>query len=297
MNHSEAHSTTDDGARGSAADPTRGDATAAPGGGADPGDTDGRARLRAEFDRQLREGVRPDGPDSTVERVGGVVRHTSTPAGWNGVIWSDLTEATADAAIAEQVRHFGARGVAFEWKLYDYDEPADLGRRLLAAGFTAEPAEALMVAEVARQAAEPRPPEGVSLRPVRDAADVALMAEVHARAFGTDATRLHQRVLEQLEDGSETMHAVLAMAGDEPVCAARMEFNPGTDFVGLWGGGTVAAWRGRGIYRALVAHRARLAAEHGYRYLQVDASDDSRPILERLGFVRLATTTPYVRES
>jgi hypothetical protein len=32
----------------------------------------------------------------------------------------------------------------------------------------------------------------------------------------------------------------------------------------------------------------------GYRYLQVDASPQSRPILERLGFTSLALTTPYV---
>jgi hypothetical protein len=30
------------------------------------------------------------------------------------------------------------------------------------------------------------------------------------------------------------------------------------------------------------------------RYLYVDASPDSRPILERLGFVVVTTTTPYV---
>jgi hypothetical protein len=42
-----------------------------------------------------------------------------------------------------------------------------------------------------------------------------------------------------------------------------------------------------------VAHRARLAAERGYRYLQVDAMPDSRPILRRLGFTELATTTPF----
>jgi len=73
-----------------------------------------------------------------------------------------------------------------------------------------------------------------------------------------------------------------------------MELIPGTRFAGLWGGGTVEAWRGRGIYRALVAHRARIAADRGFPYLQVDASDESRPILERLGFARLTTTTPYV---
>lgn len=36
------------------------------------------------------------------------------------------------------------------------------------------------------------------------------------------------------------------------------------------------------------------AAARGVRFLQVDASDDSRPILERLGFVAITTTTPYV---
>jgi hypothetical protein len=37
-----------------------------------------------------------------------------------------------------------------------------------------------------------------------------------------------------------------------------------------------------------------VAAARGRRYIEVDASDDSRPILERLGFVAVTTTTPYV---
>ncbi len=32
----------------------------------------------------------------------------------------------------------------------------------------------------------------------------------------------------------------------------------------------------------------------GFRYLETDASDDSRPILERLGFTAVTSTTPYV---
>ena len=63
---------------------------------------------------------------------------------------------------------------------------------------------------------------------------------------------------------------------------------------GLWGGSTLAAYRGRGIYRALVSRRARIAIERGYSTLQVDASDDSRPILERLGLHVVGRTVPYV---
>jgi hypothetical protein len=69
---------------------------------------------------------------------------------------------------------------------------------------------------------------------------------------------------------------------------------PGTEFAGLWGGSTLAGWRRRGIYRALVARRAQLAMARGVRYLHVDASGNSRPILEQLGFVAVTTTTNYV---
>lgn len=137
-------------------------------------------------------------------------------------------------------------------------------------------------------------PEGVRLRPVTDSAGVDLVADVHEQAFGTSSTRLRQRPLDRLTQKPEAVSMVVAMAGDLPMCSARMELNPGTEFAGLWGGGTVTAWRGRGIYRALVAHRARIAADLGYRYLQVDATDQSRPILQRLGFALLSTTTPYL---
>jgi len=73
-----------------------------------------------------------------------------------------------------------------------------------------------------------------------------------------------------------------------------VRYAKGTEFASLWGGSTLPSWRRRGIYRALVAARARLAVASGYRYLQVDASDNSRPILERLGFVGLTVTVPYV---
>jgi hypothetical protein len=48
------------------------------------------------------------------------------------------------------------------------------------------------------------------------------------------------------------------------------------------------------VYRSLVSERAKLAAAWEAVYLQVDASEDSRPILERLGFVAVTTTTPFV---
>ncbi|MBR8639895.1 GNAT family N-acetyltransferase [Streptomyces tuirus] len=250
--------------------------------------------LLALLDRELRQGARPDAPGARVERTGTVVRQVATAQGWNGVVWSALDEATADAAIAEQIAHCSALGLDFEWKLYEHDRPADLGQRLRAAGFVPEPGETLMVGEIADLDLDAEPPHGVRVVPVTDPAGVDLVADVHEKAFGTDSSRLRHQLLARLSADPDTVVAVVAMAGDEPVSAARMELVPGTEFAGLWGGGTVEGWRGRGIYRALVAHRAHVAAARGYRYLQVDASRQSRPVLERLGFVPLTTTTPYV---
>ncbi|GAA3377959.1 GNAT family N-acetyltransferase [Streptomyces sannanensis] len=249
----------------------------------------------AAYDQQMRRNAQPDGPGAVVERADGVVRQTAADSsGWNGVIWSDLDQDTADAAIAAQVEHFASAGNEFEWKLYSHDRPTDLTERLLAAGFEPEPEETLLVAEVAGLPAEAELPKGVHLLPVTDPAGVELVADVHKQAFGGNADRFKQQLLAQLSGNPDTVVAVVAMAGELPVSAARMELYPGTDFVGLWGGGTVPAWRGQGIYRALVAFRTRIAAERGYRYVQVDASEQSRPILQRLGFVPLSTTTPYL---
>ena len=252
------------------------------------------ATLLALHDRDLRQGARPDGPDARIERTGGVVRQVAGALGWNGVVWSALDESNADAAIAEQIAHFTGLGLGFEWKLYGHDRPVDLARRLASAGFTPEPEETLMIGEAAPLARGAEPPEGIRIRPVTDAEGVGLVVTVHEQVFGREGARLRHRLLERLAADPDTVVAVVALDGDEPVSAARMELVPGTRFAGLWGGGTVETRRGRGIYRALVAHRARVAVARGYRYLQVDASRQSRPVLERLGFVPLTTTTPYI---
>ncbi|WP_236241292.1 GNAT family N-acetyltransferase [Streptomyces sp. CC228A] len=254
------------------------------------------ATVLALYDRTMRRGAVPDGPGARVERDGDVVRQTGPAHAWNGVLWSGLTAATADGAIAAQIRHYTDLGLAFEWKLHDHDAPHDLAERLRAAGFRPEPEEALMVAESAALATPPVLPDGITLLAVTRPAQVRLVTEVHEEAFGTDAERLRVRLMEQLDARPDAVAAVVALDGGRPVSSARLELTPGGDFAGLWGGGTVPEWRGRGLYRALVAHRARIAAERGYRHLLVDASDMSRPILRRLGFARLGTTTPYVYE-
>ncbi|WP_062214377.1 GNAT family N-acetyltransferase [Streptomyces sp. NBRC 109706] len=254
--------------------------------------------LLALYDLRMRREAPPDEPGARVERAGRVVRQINGDSGGGLVLWSDLTSAAdADAAIAEQCAYFDGLGRSFEWKLYAHDRPADLGERLRAAGFEAEEPETLMVAEIAAMDRRPVWPAGTTVRRVTDADGVRAVVELHGAVFGGDQEPLRRRLLGQLAHDPDQVRVLLVLAGELPVCAARLELTPGTGFASLWGGGTLPAWRGKGIYRALVAHRAALAAEAGYRYLQVDASDRSRPILERLGFTALTTTTPHIHRA
>lgn len=252
-----------------------------------------RRAVLAAFDEQIRRHPEADAPDGHVEHDDGVIRIISGGDGWTGVTWCDLDHVSADAVIAAQISRFADLSRPWEWKHYSYDQPPDLPQRLLAAGLTRDPTEALLVAEIADLAVDVPPPPGVELRVVMDQQGVEALVSVHERVFGEDHSALGKLLLAGLAQQPSTVAAVVAFAGQTPIAAGRVEFHSGTDFASLWGGGTLPAWRGRGIFRSLVAHRAALASERGFRYLQVDASPDSRPILQRLGFVELATTTPF----
>jgi GNAT superfamily N-acetyltransferase len=199
-----------------------------------------------------------------------------------------------DELIARQVRVFAERGERFEWKLHAHDLPQDLAKRLVAAGFVPEDEESVLIAPVAAIATEPREPDSVRLREVTERADFDRIAAMEEAIWSDNRGWLADSLEAERAVDPDAITIVVAKAGTEVVCAAWVRFAAGTEFASLWGGGTLPAWRSRGIYRAIVAYRANLAAARGFRYLQVDASVESRPILERLGFVAVTTTTPYI---
>jgi GNAT superfamily N-acetyltransferase len=231
-----------------------------------------------------------------VEQDGPLLRYVGMKTG-GFIDYRDLgglEGSDVDELIARQVQAFAARGEKFEWKLHAHDQPADLAKRLLAAGFVPEEVETVVIAPVATVAGEPRLPEGVQLREVSERADFDRIAVMEEAIWGDGRGWLADSLEAEHAVDPTAIAIVVAETDAEVVCAAWVRFAERTDFATLWGGGTLPDWRGRGIYRAIVAYRANLAVQRGFSYLQVDASDDSRPILERLGFVAVTTTTPYI---
>lgn len=255
-----------------------------------------RDALRDTYDAQLRLRVPPGRPtDIRCERMGPVLRVSGRHQGFVETSRDvGVTGAALDALIIEHRDFFTARGEAVEWKTRSHDLPADLPDRLRAAGFVAEEPETVVIAETGRLNAQPVLPAGVTIRQVDTRIDFERIAALQTQVWDEDYAWLAAELeISVFEDPGDVL-VFVAEAGGEVLSSCRLEFNPGTDFAGLWGGSTLPAWRGLGVYRALVAHRARLAHERGVRYLQVDASADSTPILLRLGFQAVTTTTPYV---
>jgi GNAT superfamily N-acetyltransferase len=240
--------------------------------------------LLSAYDRQVRARI-PAADGVVVERDGPLIRVLGLDQG-TFLTYTDLgglAGADLDALIARQ----RDAPPPVEWKLHGHDEPADLAERLRAAGFVPQERETVVVGPVAPLAgALPLLPDGVRLHEVSSRADLD-------RVAGEQAW-LADGLAREMAADPQALTVVVAEAGDELVASAWVRYLSGTAFATLWGGSTVPHWRRRGIYRALVGYRARLAEAHGHTLLQVDAADTSRPILLRLGFTALTTTTPYV---
>ncbi|WP_326656752.1 GNAT family N-acetyltransferase [Streptomyces sp. NBC_00385] len=251
-------------------------------------------QLRTAYDAQLR-GVTPPGGSVRIEKDGPLTRVVGWHRGFvTGPRDLGVYGAELDTLIARQRDFYAARGEAVEWKTRAHDLPADLTGRLTAAGFVAEDSETVVIGRSADLAADPVLPEGVTLRRVTSRSDLQRVAVTESTVWNEDWSWLADDLTARIENAPENTVVLVAEAGTEVVCAAWLVFKDGIDFGGLWGGSTLKEWRGQGIYRALVAHRARLAAARGVPYVYVDASADSAPILTRLGLHAVTTTTPYV---
>jgi hypothetical protein len=254
------------------------------------------AELLALHDDQIRAGIARRLPPRWAPSWDGPVLRAAPPAGPGFAFAHDLAgldEPGLDALIARTRDYFAARGQAFEWKAYGHDR-ADLADRLRRSGFAPEEVETVLVGRSTDLAGAGQAPDGVRIRATTDDADLRRIAAMESAVWGVDWSRLAGDLREHIDAAPDDVVVLVAEAGDEVVSAAWLVPATGTDFGVLRGGTTTAAWRRRGIYRALVERRARSAADRGVPYLMVEASADSRPILERVGMVAVTTTTPWV---
>ena len=204
--------------------------------------------------------------------------------------------ATADRRIAEVRAWFEGRGrVEWCWMIGPSTTPADLAARLMSTGAVLEGDEPTTVLVLDH---EPGPaPTGIVVRRVESEADRRVYDAIRAAAFGFSAAERREE-----DDAFEARWAGAASSGDVAFIArhggvdgAVGSMEPIRD--GAWmlyGAGTDASMRGRGLFRALVRARWDESVARGGTGLIVDAKPTSAPILQSLGFRPVARITRLI---
>lgn len=250
--------------------------------------------LLAAYDDQLRTDAETPGAIG-VTRLG-PLRLVTFDGGRGFVTYRDLAGADEAeiARLVRETREYFEGDPDFrhaEWKTRGHDAAPGLDEALRAEGFVAEDPESIMIGEARLLAVDVPLPDGVRLRPVTAEADVRAMERMQAGIFGGPS--YEEAILARLAK-DDAMELWVAEANGQIISAGRLEPVAGSTFAGIWGGATRPEWRGKGIYRALTAARARAALARGKTLIQSDSTEFSRPILERSGLVKVSTTTPYI---
>ena len=152
-----------------------------------------------------------------------------------------------------------------------------------------------MIAETAALADGGRTPGGVAVREVRDRIDFERIGEMEAAVWGNAKSGTPTRLEPELAADPDGL-AIFVAEADRRRRLCRVGAVPERhrlrDLVGRRDPPRVA--RARHLPCARLPPRAARSSSGGRRYLEVDASAESRPILERLGF-RAITQDEAVR--
>lgn len=255
-----------------------------------------KARFLAAYDEQLRtDAETPSAIDVTLL---GPLRLVTFRHGRGFVTYRDL-DATEGHGIGRLVsramEHYRQNPQInrVEWKTRGHDHAPGLHEALTGHGFVRDPTEAIMIGEASALAVQVALPKCVALHQVSEESDVRAMSAMQDEVFGEPVSaEMADALLHRLALG-DGMELWVAETDGMIVGAGRLEPVQTSDFAGIWGGAVLEAWRGRGIYRALTAARARSALRMGKSLMHSDSTEYSRPILERSGLLKVSTTTPY----
>jgi hypothetical protein len=231
-------------------------------------------------------------PGCTKYTSANIVKMVSSAAHGSHISYFNLTPDNVDAAIAAELEFFKQLQVSFEWKTYDTDQPSNIGERLLAHGFEKGESESFMVLEL-DSITHPFD-ESDCVVEVTDLAGIKDAIDVQQQVWGGDMSGQLAHLTASKETNPNDISIYVIYENQKPVTSGWIVYHGDSPFAGIWGGSTLSGYRGKGHYSALLHKRINDAKRRGKKYLTIDASEMSRPIVERHGFQVVAITTPYI---
>jgi len=248
--------------------------------------------ILALYDQQQR--LAYEYPDMRKEVLPHVTRHLRPAPGLSLILHSRLNESNAAQVIQEQIADFTRLRLPFTWKVYQHDQPPDLGEHLMAAGFEpdTDPPDAIMALDLQEAPASLLATPAVQIRRLTQPVELDDVIRVEQQVWGGSFDWIRARMGSHLSVPGY-LSVFVAYLDGQPACAGWTYYNLKGEFAGLWGGSTVPEQRTRGCYTAILAARVQEAIRRGYRFLVVDAVPMSRGILASHGFQVITYATSY----
>ncbi|MBA3502025.1 MAG: GNAT family N-acetyltransferase [Myxococcota bacterium] len=207
--------------------------------------------------------------------------------GLNEVSFAQVAEVDAERVIDETIAQYRAHGCKFVWRLGPDSSP-HLGARLAARGLPYTRSDGMARSTQMDVAIDPR----ITIERV-DADSVDIYTRTMAAGWDMDPgpIAVANELVARLPQPARH-NLFLARWDGEPAATAGAAIFARSIY--LIGGVTLEAFRGRGLYRALVSARLAFARERGVSLATSHArADTSAPILERLGFETLCHYDNY----
>ena len=249
-----------------------------------------RTALLVLYDRELRRDN--EYPDQRKESNRHVTRLVRSDGGMSSIAYSQLERYNADAIISEQLEYFQEQGKSFTWKVYEHDPFQELKAHLLAHGFHEDEPYPVMVLDDRAEQAGLSAPVTADVRRLVWVDQLDEVAEVEAQVWGGDFSWLRQRLGGWLSSPGY-LSVYVGYVQDQPACAGWIVFHPESHFASLFGGSTLPAYRGLGLYKAVLAARLQEARTRGRQYLLLEPSAMNQSIVSRYGFEVLTTCQEF----
>lgn len=223
----------------------------------------------------------------------GAVLHDDADSTWvdsgvasatlNSIVRAHFTPGTVDAQIESTLAHFKQRNLPVTWHIGPTTQPPDLGQALLAHGMTHSEDEPGMAVELASIQDNVLPPDGLTIREVRDEGGLYDWVSVWLGPAPEETRKLHFAALlnRGLGDGPPWRYYVGYFDG-KPVATSELFVGEGVAAVHYVV--TQRDLRRRGIGAALTLHVLRAARDQGYHVAVLTASPEGHGTYQRIGF-------------
>lgn len=197
--------------------------------------------------------------------------------------------------IKKEVQFFSDLKRNFEWKFFNLFHPDWVLNDLKNFGFEKGEEESLFLFDLKAENVFSHLKSNVVVRQIQTPDEFYEVGHLLNEVWNDDFSQLVDNLQQESSKSPEHVKIFGAFIEGHLASVGWIRMYGGLGY--LFGGSTRPKYRKQGAFSALIEKRAEVAIKNSCRYLIVDASDESAPILNKLGFEKIGITIPFTKNA